>query len=71
MRKLNRIAAFCYVSESELALVIPDFNKTLEESNPDYFYRVLYDLGIDTDRVVERQDGLWHRNRFNKVTLCS
>lgn len=69
--KYNKIAAFRFVSESELAVAIDNFSKDLEELEPDKFYKILYDLGVDISRPVERQDGLYHRNMFNKVVLCS
>lgn len=66
--KPNNIVAMCVISESELAEVIPNYSREFEEAPG--FSKILYNLGMDTDYKVETQDGLWHRNRLNKVVLC-
>jgi hypothetical protein len=70
-KRYNSIVAYCIISESELAKVIPDFSCKLEEDEPQRFTEILYDLGIDITKPIERQDGLMHRNRLNEVVVCS
>jgi hypothetical protein len=67
----NSIVALCIVSESELVRVLPLYNKEFEQESPTVFSQVLFNLGVDTSLTIERQDGLWHRNRLNEVVLCS
>ena len=67
----NAIVALCIVSESELVVGLPSYSKDFETDNPKEFKQILYDIGMDVSKVVERQDGLWHRNRLNKVVFCS
>jgi len=71
MNKTNSILALCIVSESELAKVIPNFSCRIESECPTVFKTILYGMGIDTTRAVERQDNLMHRNRLNEVVMCS
>ncbi len=67
----NNIVALCIISESELAKVLPNYGKHYEEEMPTMFKQILHSLGMDTTLPIERQDGLWHRNRLNEVVLCS
>lgn len=69
--KHNLIAAVLVVSESELALEYKDYSSELETSDPVTFRRLLWDLGLDSTKPYERQDGLQHRNRLNQVVVCS
>lgn len=71
MNKTNSILALCIVSESELAKVIPNFSCRIESECPTVFKTILYGMGIDTSRAIERQDGLLHRNRLNEIVMCS
>lgn len=70
-KRVSNIAAYCIISESEIVKVLPEYNASMEYKQPEKFKQMLYDLGIDTKRAYERQDGLWHKNRFNEVVLCS
>lgn len=67
----NNIVALCIISESELAKIIPNYQFDMENTESESFKQLLFSLGIDTDKNVIRQDGLWHRNRFNEQVLCS
>lgn len=69
--KGNSILALRIVSESELAKVLPDFSCELEIKHPVAFKAILHSMGIDTTRVIERQDGLKHRNMLNEIVICS
>lgn len=70
-RRTSKIMALCIVSESELVVAHTDYDASWETSRPEYFKRILYNLGMDTTYPILRQDGLMHRNRFNEVALCS
>lgn len=59
------------ISESELATVIKDWNYTYPEQNPTDFKQLLWDLGINVNKPFEKQEGLIHRNIFNKVVSCT
>lgn len=63
----SQIAAYVYISESELAKVM-DYNASIteEELKP-----ILHSLGLNTEQQYLRQDGLQHRNRFNEIVVCS
>jgi len=65
------IVALEIVSESEIALAYPDYDCSWEEEAPDKFKDILWSFGIDLSKSVERQDGLFHRNRLNQVVFCS
>lgn len=69
--KSNQIVALCIVSESELVIGYPDYSSSWETKANDKFYRILYDLGMDTTYPVYRQDGLMHRNKVNQIVICS
>lgn len=71
---LNReslIVAYCIISESELILGYPEYNSDMYINDKTKFESILYSLGLDTSLAYTRQDNLWHRNRLNKVVLCS
>ena len=70
-KRESTIVALCIISESEIAKVLPTYSKDYEIDDPVGFKQMLWELGMDTSRPVERQDGLWHRNRLNEVVLCS
>lgn len=65
------MTAVVVVSESELAKVIPNWETEASTENPDWFTSLLYGMGIDTSKPVERQDDLIHRNNFGKVVQCT
>lgn len=67
-KKESAIVATVIVSESELRKV---YNLSEPVSEDSFFVKILFDMGMDTNRTVTRQDGLWHRNRLNEVVLCS
>lgn len=67
-KKESAIVATVIVSESELRKV---YNLSEPVSEDSIFNKILFDMGLDTNRTVTRQDGLWHRNRLNEVVLCS
>jgi hypothetical protein len=67
--KPSAIVAKVIISESELSKVMQwhcDIEKDEEK-----FKSILFDLGVDTEKLITRQDGLQHRNRFNEVVICS
>jgi hypothetical protein len=70
-KRESTIVALCIISESEIAKVMPTYSKDFEVDNPVAFKQMLWELGMDTSRPVERQDGLTHRNRLNEIVLCS
>jgi len=70
-KKPNAVVALCIVSESELAKGIPDYSSEIETANPTKFKLILAGLGMDVSQPYQRQDGLYHRNKFNEVVLCS
>lgn len=70
-KRSSLIVAKVIISESELAIGIPEYNSNYEQEHPGKFKQVLYRLGIDVSLPYARQDGLWHRNRLNQVVLCS
>lgn len=70
-KQSSMIVAKVIISESELSLIIPDYDASYETNNPAKFRKCLYELGLDVSLPFERQDGLHHRNRLNKVVFCS
>lgn len=71
MKRQSSIVALCIISESEIAKVMPTYDKDYPTDFPGPFREMMFSLGVDTNRPIERQDGLWHRNRLNEVVLCS
>ena len=65
------IAAVRIISESEIATVKDGFNLQWSIENPKEFNEMLYDLGFDTNSMIELQEGLTHRNSFNAVITCA
>ena len=65
------ILALEIVSESEIALAYPDYDCTWEQEQGERFKDILWNFGMDLNRPIERQDGLFHRNRLNEVVFCS
>lgn len=66
----SSIVALCIISESEIVKVMPNYSADFE-NNTEEFHKMLYALGMDTERYVLRQDGLQHRNRLNETVVCS
>lgn len=64
------IAALCIVSVSELAKVKPEITYDWIENNRDEFLDILYSIGMNTKQPIERQENLYHRNRFNELVVC-
>lgn len=64
------IVALCIISESEIARILPDYSFEFENES-ESFNRLLFSLGMDTDKPYQRQDGLQHRNRLNEIVVCS
>jgi len=71
VKQNSMIVANVIISESELIKVLPDYSASLETDNPKEFLNILWQLGIDTSKRIERQDGIKHRNRLNEVSFCS
>jgi hypothetical protein len=69
--RISSIVALCIVSESEIAKLIPNYQFDMEETNSSEFKELLFSLGIDVSKQIERQDGLQHRNRLNEIVTCS
>lgn len=65
------IAAVRIVSESEIATVKDGFTLQWAIENPKEFNEMLYELGFDTNSMIELQEGLTHRNSFNAVITCA
>lgn len=63
--------AVIIISESEISKVISDWHYQYPDKHPEDFKKLLWGLGINTNLCVERQDGFYHRNRFNEIVLCS
>jgi len=62
--------AVLFVSESELALVAPNYNTNWIETNKDELFKHLYDLGVDITSDIDFQEVTQHRNRLNQVVTC-
>ena len=64
-----QIPALVFVSLSEVQMVKPFVTPAWIEKNKETFFGYLYELGIDTKKFVDKQENIYHRNRFNKVVL--
>lgn len=62
--------AVLFVSESELALTDAAYDYSWLETNKDYLFKLLHDLGLDVNRDLEYQDVTQHRNRLNQLVTC-
>lgn len=65
----SMIVAQVEISESEIKKVIPEFGSSYY--NTEKLNRILYELGMDTSKNIEQQNGLIHRNRLNEVVRCT
>ena len=70
-KRASSIVAQVIISESELDLVIKDYNSNYEIDRKEEFEWVLYTLGLDIDKGYQRQDTIQHRNRLNQIVICS
>lgn len=70
-KRSSMIIAQVIISESELIKVLPGYTASYESDNPKGFAMTLWQLGADTDKRIERQDAIWHRNRLNETVMCS
>lgn len=66
----SMIACILSVSESEIALIDPEYNVNWLTENTDRLKGILFDLGLDTNLQFELQEVTQHRNRLNKVVTC-
>lgn len=69
-KKDKNISAFIIISESEIAQVVPNYTHDWPVNNPDLFFSLLWEAGVDTRYEIEVQDGLTHRNRMNQIVKC-
>jgi len=67
----SSIVALCIVSESEIAKAFPNYDFTWQTEKPTLFNLILFQLGMDTSKNIEVQEGLTHRNRLNEIVLCA
>lgn len=65
-----KIAALCIVSVSEIAKVMPNITYDWIDNNQEKFKQMLYELGADVNRYIEKQENVTHRNRFNEIVTC-
>jgi len=70
-KRASMIVAQVIISESELVKVLPNYSADMEEKDTSNFADILWQLGLDTNKPYQRQDGIKHRNRLNEVVLCS
>ena len=70
-KRKSSIVAQVIISESELAKVLITYDASYEEKHPEAFKSLLNSLGMDTDKFIQRQDTIRHRNRMNEVVICS
>lgn len=66
----STIIAPVEISLSELQHVDSSITTRFAKENKKELYKILFDLGIDTSKPVIEQEGILHRNRFNKVQDC-
>lgn len=64
------MVAIVVISQSEIKEVIPEFESHFEQTNEEDFKKLLWNLGLDTNRPYEKQTDLTHRNRLNKIVCC-
>lgn len=69
--KHSSIVALRIISESEIVYEYPEYEASWEKTRLIKLENILYSYGLDTTKSYERQDGLWHRNGFGKIVLCS
>lgn len=62
--------AVLFVSESELAMLDPEYKYTWIDTNKDKLFGMFHTLGLDINRDLEYQDVTQHRNRLDKLVIC-
>lgn len=67
----SSIYAAAYVSESELKMLDKNYDSSWETNCPDKFNQLLWNLGLNVYQAYQRQDVIPHRNKLNKVVVCS
>lgn len=67
----SSIAAFVYISESELARAYVDYDSKWESEQPEAFKDILKSIGLNTDQPYKRYDAITHKNRMGEVVTCS
>lgn len=67
----SEIVAYVYISESEVAKVVPTYTAEWEEQNLEKLEEILYSFGLNVKQPYRRYDGIPHRNKFNEVVVCS
>lgn len=67
----SSIVALVYISESELARVMPSYSSEWEVKYPEMMEEILWGLGLNTKQPYKRYDTIQHRNRFDEVVMCS
>jgi hypothetical protein len=70
-KRASMIVACCIVSESEIAMIMPEYTSSYETEHPEGFKDVLFKFGMDVTQEYKRQDALQHRNKVNQVVTCS
>lgn len=59
------------ISASEIAKVIKNWHYTYPLVEPEKFKKLLWDLGLDTNKPWEIQEDILHRNAFGEVRQCT
>lgn len=62
--------AVIFVSESELQMADPEYQYDWINTNKDKLFELLYNLGLDTNRDMDFQELVQHRNRLLKIVTC-
>ena len=64
---VSKIASKLHVSESELAMLYPDYSASWNEEK---VKKALWELGLNSNLDFEFQQASQHRNRANKIVTC-
>lgn len=64
------IQSTIHISESEIAILYPDYQYSWFENNTEKLKGILFDLGADTNQYFEYHEPTQHRNRLGKVVTC-
>lgn len=71
LKRESLILAYTPISLSEVYHVFPaEYYFGFEVDNPIRFKEMLFTLGLDVSLPYDKQTGLLHRNRLNKVVKC-
>lgn len=71
LKRESLILAYTPISLSEIYHVFPtEYYFGFETDNPVRFKEMLFTLGLDVSLPYDKQTGLLHRNRLNKVVKC-